>query len=455
MTKAVCVIGAGSSGIAACQVLQARRIEFDCFEIGSEVGGNWRYMNDNGLSSAYLSLHINTSRRRMAYATYPMPEDYPDYPSHFQIAQYFDDYVDHFGFRDRIRFRTEVTRVEPTEEGGWGVSWRGRDYGEEGTATYGAVFVANGHHWDARWPEPPYPGQDAFEGEQLHVHDYKTPEVLEGKRVLVLGIGNSACDIAVEASRIAERTLLAMRRGAWVVPKYLAGRPTDELGGALLSQLPIGVIRRMLALQLRQTVGTPMDYGLPEPDHRLTEAHPTVSSDLLPRLGHGDIAVKPNIAGFPGGRTIRFVDGSEEEVDLAIYCTGYKITFPFLDQDLIAAPDNRIPLYRRVVSPDHPGLYFIGLIQPLGAIMPLAEAQSEWIADVLQGNVGLPDRDEMWRVIARERERMAKRYVASARHTIQVDFAPYMRVIARERRNGGLLGRLRARRTHELKLGAR
>ena len=128
----MCVIGAGSSGIASCQVLNARGIEFDCFEVGSEVGGNWRYMNDNGMSSAYESLHINTSRRTMAYATYPMPEDYPDYPNHCQIAEYFDDYVDRFGFRDRIRFRTEVTAVEPADGGGWKVSWRELESGEEG-----------------------------------------------------------------------------------------------------------------------------------------------------------------------------------------------------------------------------------------------------------------------------------------------------------------------------------
>jgi thioredoxin reductase len=435
-TKAThaCVIGAGSSGIATAQVLNARGIEFDCFEAGSGVGGNWRYLNDNGMSSAYRSLHINTSRRTMAYATYPMPEDYPDYPSHSQMAAYFDSYVDHFGFREQIRFRTEVTSVEPAGAGEWRVSWRELDSGEEGSAVYNAVFVANGHHWDARWPEPEFPGQSEFEGEQLHVHDYKTPDVLEGKRVLVLGIGNSACDIAVESSRIADVTCLSMRRGAWIVPKYLQGRPTDELGNAFINRLPLAIVRRLLGMQLKTAVGTPMDYGLPEPDHKLGEAHPTVSSELLPRIGHGDILPRPNIAEFAGGRTVRFEDGSEEEIDLVIYCTGYKITFPFFDEGLISAPDNEIPLYRRVVSPEHPGLYFIGLLQPLGAVMPLAEAQSEWIADVLEGKAALPDRATMERVIVRERERMAKRYVASKRHTIQVDFDPYMRTIRRERK---------------------
>jgi hypothetical protein len=449
----VCVIGAGSSGIAASQVLHARGIEFDCFEVGSEVGGNWRYMNDNEMSSAYRSLHINTSRRVMAYATYPMPEDYPDYPSHWQIAKYFDDYVDRFGFRDRIRFRTEVTRVEPAAAGGWTVSWCERDGGQQATETYDAVFVANGHHWDARWPEPPYPGQDRFDGEQIHVHNYKTPDELDGRRVLVLGIGNSAADLAVESSRVAQRTLLAMRRGAWIFPKYLKGKPTDELGNALTSRLPLPLLRFLYMRQLRTATGEPTDYGLPEPDHKLVEAHPTISSELLPRIGHGEIQVKPNIAEFVGGRTVRFTDGSEEQLDLVIYCTGYKISFPFFDPALISAPDNEIPLYRRVVSPEHLGLYFIGLLQPLGAIMPLAEAQSEWVADVLEGKLTFPDAGRMKRVIARERERMARRYVASKRHTIQVDFEPYMRAIRRERRPGPLR-RLRAGRAHELKLGA-
>lgn len=429
-----CVIGAGSSGIAACQVLAARGISYDCFEVGSQVGGNWRYENDNGMSAAYLSLHINTSRRTMAYSTFPMPADYPDYPDHFQIARYFDDYVDRFGLRDSIRFRTEVTRVEPAPGGGWLVRWRQLDSGEEGSATYEAVLVANGHHWDARWPEPPFPGQDEFEGELLHVHDYRAPDVLEGRRVLVLGIGNSATDIAVESSRIAERTLLAMRRGAWIVPKYLGGRPTDELGNPVINRLPMRLVRGLLAQRVKQAVGEPTDFGLPEPDHRLGEAHPTVSSELLPRIGHGDIAVKPNIERFAGGRTVRFADGSEEEIDLVIFCTGYKITFPFFDPELISAPDNEIPLYLRVVSPEHPGLYFIGLLQPLGAIMPLAEAQSEWVADLLAGSVELPVADEMRAEIARDRAAMAKRYVASKRHTIQVDFAPYMRRLRRERR---------------------
>jgi dimethylaniline monooxygenase (N-oxide forming) len=428
----VCVIGAGSSGIAACQVLNAAGVPFEAYEKGSEVGGNWRYENDNEMSSAYRSLHINTSRGLMAYKTYPMPDDYPDYPNHFQIARYFDDYVDHFGLREKIRFRTEIKRVVPVD-GEWEVTVEDAGGGSE-AHRYRSVLVANGHHWDPRGPEPAFPGSGEFEGEQIHVHHYREPEVLRGKRVLVLGIGNSATDIAVEASRIAEKTFLAMRRGAYVMPKYLNGKPTDEAASKLLTMMPLSVQRFVLGRMLGLTAGDMTAYGLPKPDHKLLEAHPTVSAELLSRLGHGDIAVKPNLDRFSGGRTVRFVDGSKEEVDLVVYCTGYRITFPFFDENVVSAADNRLSLYRRVASVEHPGLYFIGLIQPLGAIMPLAEAQAEWVADLLSGRGTLPSPAAMQAEIAEAEKKMKKRYVASKRHTIQVDFQPYLREIRRERK---------------------
>src|ERR1700761_4202287 len=429
-----CVIGAGSSGIAAAQVLQARGIDFDCFEKGSQVGGNWRYENDNGMSSAYRSLHINTSRRVMAFKSLPMPEDYPDYPDHFQMASYFDEVVDRYALRDRIRFRTEVLDAKPVDggEGRWEVEVEGPE-GRE-TNRYDALLVANGHHWDARWPEPAFPGADWFEGEQIHAHEYREPETLRDKRVLVLGIGNSAVDIAVESSRIGAKTFLATRRGAWVLPKYLNGKPIDEIANAVTGNVPIPVMRAVMKRQLKVAVGEPSDYGLPKPDHKLLEAHPTVSSEFLPRLGPGDIPAKPNIDRFTGGRRVRFVDGSEEEVDLVVYCTGYKITFPFFDPAVLSAPENVLPLYRRVVPVDRPGLYVIGLVQPLGPIMPLAEAQCEWVADLISGRAALPPVATMEREIASEEEKQRKRFVASKRHTVEVDFYPYLREIRRERK---------------------
>ena len=451
----VCIIGAGSSGIAAAQVLHARGIEFDCFELGSEVGGNWRYENDNQMSSAYRSLHINTSRQLMEYRTFPMPEDLPDYPSHWQIAEYFDAFVDHFGFRDKITFRTEVVKVEPLPGDGarpdsgvpgttaastgerWAVTLRGR--GEQGEPTepevrrYEHVIVANGHHWDPRWPEPSFPGAESFPGEQLHAHYYKTPDRLAGKRVLVLGIGNSATDIAVESSRVADETYLAMRRGAHVLPKYLFGVPTDHLTDSPIARGPLRLQQLTMAAALRLSQGRVTDYGLPKPDHAVLHAHPTVSDDLLTRLGHGDITVKPNIDRFEGAKVF-FVDGTAAEVDTVVYCTGYKVSFPFFDGTVVRAEDNHVDLYRRVVDPDHPGLFFVGLIQPLGAIMPLAEVQAEWVADLVSGVGALPPQEQMRAQIRRYDAQVRKRYVASKRHTIQVDFHKYYAEVERERR---------------------
>jgi cation diffusion facilitator CzcD-associated flavoprotein CzcO len=424
----VCIIGAGSSGIAACQVLQARGIEFDCFEKGSGIGGNWRYGNDNGMSSAYRSLFINTSRTMMEYATFPMPDEYPDYPHHTQIVRYFEDYVDHFGFRDRIAFRTEVARVEPD-----GDSWEVTLAGGE-SRRYGAVIVANGHHWDAKYPEPPFPGQEGFTGEQLHSHWYREPDQrFVDRNVLVLGIGNSATDIASETSRVSRMTYLAMRRGAYVLPKFIGGVPLDQLAPRWANQLPFQLTRPLLMREVKRVQGSVESYGLPQPDHKLGQAHPTVSADLLDRIGHGRITVKPNLERIDGSR-VHFADGSSEAIDTIVWCTGYRITFPFLDDSVVGTAGNQVSLYRRVVHPERSRLYFLGLVQPLGAIMPIAERQAEWIADLLEGTAALPPPERMRRAIEREDRALRKRYVASTRHTIQVDFHSYMRVLARERR---------------------
>ncbi|TQJ37469.1 NAD(P)-binding domain-containing protein [Streptomyces sp. SLBN-115] len=428
----VCVIGAGSSGIAACQVLAERGIAYDCFELGSDVGGNWRYLNDNGRSSAYRSLHINTSRQIMEYASFPMSDEYPVYPGHAHIARYFDAFVDHFGLRPSIRFRTEVVEVAPAGDT-WAVTSRPRGTNDHETGTYDAVLVANGHHWKPRWPRPGIAGATDFEGTQIHSHDYRVPEPFADRRVLVLGIGNSACDIAVETSRVSRRTFLAMRRGAHILPKHLFGTPTDHLTHSWLAKAPLAVQDRGLQLLLRLSRGRLADYGLPTPAHRVLAAHPTISDDLLSRLSHGDITVKPAPRKADADHVF-FDDGSVEEIDTIIYCTGYDIAFPFLKDELIGSGDNDPGLYRRVAAPDRPGLYFIGLIQPLGAIMPLAEAQSHWVADLLEGRCALPGREEMLDEIRTYRARTARRYVASTRHTIQVDAQAYLRELAKERR---------------------
>jgi dimethylaniline monooxygenase (N-oxide forming) len=425
----VCLIGAGSSGIAAAKALHERGIPFDCFEKSDRVGGNWVFKNKNGMSSSYRGLHINTSRDRMEYTDFPMPKSYPDFPHHTQIARYFDDYVEHFGFRDRIRFETGVEHVARLPEGGYAVRLQDGD-----TLPYDAVIVANGHHWDPRWPEPAYPGR--FDGEQLHAHHYVEPDGFKDKRVLVVGIGNSAMDIAVEASYLAKKVLLSSRRGAYVLPKYLFGRPLDQIGvNSLTPKLPFAFRRTILETMYRIGVGRVEDYGLPKPDHRIGEAHPTISADFLNRLAHGEMTWKPNLAALDGDR-VRFADDSVEEVDVIVYATGYKVTFPFFDEGFVSAPDNDLPLFRRVFHPTYPDVFFVGLLQPLGAIMPLAEAQGKWVAGYLRGEYHLPAARALRKDIEDERAKMFKRYVASKRHTMQVDFDNYLYALGKELARG-------------------
>jgi cation diffusion facilitator CzcD-associated flavoprotein CzcO len=422
------VIGAGSSGIAAAKKLQDAGIEFDVFEKSDRVGGNWVFGNRNGMSSAYRSLHINTSRDRMTYADYPMPADYPDFPHHSQIAQYFQDYVEHFDLRPRIRFETGVEHASRRRDGVWELS---TERGE--TLRYDALLVANGHHWDPRWPEPAFPGSDSFEGVQMHAHHYVDNQDLRGKNVVVLGMGNSAMDIAVEAAQVASNVYLAARRGVHVIPKYLWGRPLDQMG--LSPRIPFPIRQKILTLIIRSTTGPVERYGLPRPDHKIAHAHPTISDEILSRLTHGAITPKPNIAALEG-HSVRFVDGTAVEADVVVYATGYKVTFPFFDPGFIAAPNNDLPLYRRVFHPDIPNVFFVALLQPLGATMPLAEAQGEWIGAYLRGEYALPPARAMRRDMERERRKMFKRYVASPRHTMQVDFDDYLLWLSRERERG-------------------
>lgn len=426
--KKVCVIGAGASGIAAAKVLHERNIPFDCYEMSSGIGGVWRYNNDNGRSAAYRSLHINTSKQRMNYSDFPFPDDYPTYPHHSEILQYFENYVDHFGFRDKIQFKTCVQKIQPRDDGQYEITL---DSGK--TVIYESVVIANGHHWHPKLPEPPFRGE--FDGEELHSNDYNLPEPYIDKNVLVLGIGNSGVDIAVDISRVAKQVYLSTRSGAHVIPKYLLGKPTDQWVTPLTSMLPPWLQSTSLSFLRFLTVGRQKAYGVPVPNSPMYAQHPTVSSDLLHYVGHGKIKIKPNID-YKDINDVVFEDGTRATIDTIIYATGYNIRFPFLDDSVINTKDNDVSLYHLTVHPEHRGLYVIGLCQPLGAIMPISERQSIWVADLIEGKSALPSKTEMLHEIQSRKEKIYKRYDKRPRHTIQVDFFPYMNDLQREIERG-------------------
>ena len=436
MARPTAIIGAGSSGLTVLKALREAGLPAVCFEKGSKIGGNWVFDNDNQQSRIYRSLRINTSRDRMQFSDFPMPADYPDYASHQQVARYFEAYAEAFGLRSSIRFRSSVLSVSaiPSSDSSrtaGGYSVRLADGSEQ---EFGAVVVANGHHWDPAYPDPAPPGH--FAGLVMHSHDYVSPDEppLRAKRVVVVGIGNSAVDIASELSREGAEVTLSVRRGAWVLPKFILGRPIDQPG---LIPSSWSDATKTLAAELwyRLLVGPPGAHGLPEPDHRLGHAHPTLSDDLLPLLREGRITPRPPIARFDG-ESVHFQDGSRTPADAVIYCTGYKVTFPFFDPAFVSAPDNELPLYLRCFHLEHRGLMFAGLAQPLGAIMPLVEAQGRLFARYLTGAYELPEPAEMRRRTAIEREHVRRRFVATRRHTMQVDFDRYLGDLEREMRAG-------------------
>ena len=425
-----CVIGAGSSGIAAAKHLHQAGVPFDCFEMGSDIGGTWVLDNSNGQSACYDTLEINTSCARMAYSDFPMPPDYPAYARHDQVRAYFEQYVDHFGFRHTITFDTTVEDVSRTTDGRWDV----RVSGPDGTATrtYDAVLVANGHHWDARWPEPAYPG--TFDGEQIHAHDYRSGDQLDGRDVVVVGAGNSAMDITVEASFRARTTTWSVRRTEWVLGKWFLGKPSDQ------GLLPPGWVPwwvTALRLRIGATVagGSMEVYGLPRPQHTPGQSHPVQSERIRERLAAGAVTARPAIERLDGDRVV-FVDQTSAPADLVVWATGYRVTFPFLDPALVSAHDNDLPLWKRTVHPDLPGLYFLGLLQPLGAVMPLAEAQAAWIAETLRGDYVPPSAGVVRRQMAAEHRRDTRQFYDSPRHTMEVDFDHYLWDLARERKKG-------------------
>lgn len=447
----VCVIGAGCSGVTTAKALIERGVPFDCFEKGSALGGNWRYENDNGQSAAYHSLHINTSKWNMRFSDFPMPAGFPDFGHHSDVLRYFEAYAEHFGVTPHITYRTEVTRVAPAPPGApndcapndgapnsgapnggtsaWDVTVRGPD-GRETTRRYGAVVVCNGHHWDPRFPN--FPGH--FTGRAMHAHAYRRPEPFADQRVLVVGIGNSAVDVAVDLSRTASVTL-STRSGAWVVPKYLLGRPADHWSGRAEERLPLWLRDRLYRLLIYLTVGNQARYGMPKPAYGLTAVHPTINQEILSYVGQGRVKVKPDVRALQGAE-VEFVDGTRAAFDTIIYGTGYHVTFPFLPREVFEVRDNRVALYRRVVDPARPGLYFVGLVQPVGSIISTAEVQGKWVAGLVAGEWALPDVDTMRRGIAEEARVVEARYQASPRHTIQVDFWTYAGQLEREMKVG-------------------
>lgn len=417
----VAIIGAGCSGITTAKRLKDHGIDYDHFELSDDIGGNWYFRNPNGRSAVYESLHIDTSTPRLQFEDFPAPADYPDFPHHTLIHDYFRSYVDHFGLRDRIELGVGVDRAVRVGEG-WELTL---STGE--TRAFTDLVVANGHHWKPRTPD--WPGE--FAGELIHSHAYVNPfEPVEmrGKRVIVVGMGNSAMDIASELSSrwMAETLYVSARRGVWVLPKYRNGVAADKVMAP--PDIPKDVALTASRQLIRELVGSMSGYGLPEPDHEPLSAHPSVSADFLTKAGSGDIHMLAAIERFDG-HTVHLVDGTSVEADVVVAATGYDMGFPFFDDaetDLHPDSKHRYPLFKRIIKPGVDHLFFLGLAQSSPTIVNLAEQQSKLVAALLAGDYVLPPVEEQVRIMEADEAAHLEQYYASPRHTIQVDFGRYV-----------------------------
>ncbi|WP_227983766.1 flavin-containing monooxygenase [Nocardia spumae] len=413
------VIGAGISGLTAGKMLGDYGIPYVCFESSDRVGGNWAFGNPNGHSSAYRSLHIDTSKHQLSFRDFPMPEEFPDFPHHTQIKQYLDDYCAAFDLYRSIEFGNGVEHARRLPGGGWELRTQRNELRH-----FDFLVVANGHHWDPRYPE--FPGE--FTGRTMHAHHYidpRTPMDFSDQRILVVGLGNSAADIAVELSSkaLGNKLTLSTRSGAWIVPKYIAGRPADKYYRTS-PYIPFAWQRKIAQWGQPLTAGRPENYGLPKPNHKFFEAHPTQSVELPLRLGSGDVIPKPNIDRFDGA-TVHFADGTADDFDVIIYATGYNITFPFFDPEFVSAPDNKIDLYKRMFLPGIEDLVFAGFAQSTPTLFPFVECQARLIGAYAVGRYRLPAVEEMRRVIVADQQHYTGHMVPSARHTQQVDYFLY------------------------------
>lgn len=363
-TERLLIIGAGPTGLAAARAFRQAGLPYDQVDADEDVGGNWRH-------GVYATAHIISSRKTTSFPEYPMPAHYPDFPSRAQMLDYLSDYARHFGLRENIEFRREVTAAAPLED--W--SWRVR-FADGTERRYKGVVVCNGHHWDRRFPG--YPGR--FTGEWMHSKDYQQPDQLVGRRVLVIGGGNSACDIAAEAARVAVCSHLSLRRGYWFLPKTMFGVPTVEI---MRGWLPVPAQRLLLRVLLRVIVGRYTQYGLPEPDHKIFERHPTVNSELLYYLKHGRIQPRPDIVRFDG-RTAHFTDGTADDYDLVVCATGFYVSFPFLPPGLVTVKGSTAQLYAGVVPPRTRNLYVFGTTQPRYGFGPLASPAADLLARLIR-----------------------------------------------------------------------
>ena len=394
------VVGAGPSGLVACKTLAEHGVSFTAYEAGARVGGQWVLGNSSGTSVAYRSLQVNTHKAICRYSDFPLPDGAPGFPGHEAMAEYFEAYAKRFDLHGRIRFGARVESAQPREEGGYRLNLGGGE-----SAEHDALVVASGNLWDPQWPK--IPGE--FAGEFIHARDYMDPAApvdCRGKRVLVIGLGNTACELAVELSApgAASRVLLSARSGQHIVPKIEASVPhPSEPPEGLLAVLPRplrdALFRRLFPRVMGRVMAKmpdPETLGLPPAPSTFFEKRMVMNNELFGRLREGAVSARPGVRSVSGQR-VEFEDGQEEEVDVIIAATGYRFSLPYLSDEVLGCSPPDLELYRGVMHPQRHDLFVIGVMKAICSIWPRSEQQMAFIAPLLAGEYALPSQSAIER----------------------------------------------------------
>jgi Flavin-binding monooxygenase-like len=371
------LIGAGPMGLAAAKVMTEQGIPFQGFELHSDVGGLWDI--DAPRSTMYETAHLISSKTMTEFADFPMREDVAEYPSHTEMRRYFQDFAAHYGIYSKYHFNAEVLSAVPlgAAGAGWRVTWRDAQ-GKEQSDVFAGVMIANGTLSEPNMPT--FKGQ--FDGELIHAANYRDPHQFTGKRVLIVGAGNSGCDIAVDAIHHGKSCDISMRRGYYFVPKYVFGKPADTMGGMI--KLPMWLKRKVDGMILKWFVGDPQKYGFPKPDYALYESHPVVNSLILFHAGHGDLKVRPDIDHLDG-KTVHFADGTQAEYDMILTATGYRLHYPFIEDTLLNWQGDAPHLFLNAMHPDRDDLFVLGMVEASGLGWQGRHEQAEMVARYIKG----------------------------------------------------------------------
>ncbi|XP_077517360.1 flavin-containing monooxygenase 5-like isoform X1 [Amblyomma americanum] len=434
--KRIAIIGGGSAGIASAKSCLEEDLEPVVFEQTDALGGLWRYRDvpEHGVPSLMKATIINTCKEMSCFSDFPPPREFANYMHHSMLVRYFEMYADHFGVTKHIRFNTEVTRVVKGEDydetGRWDVTYRTKGQPPR-TETFDGVLVCSGHHVIPHVPT--FKGLEKFKGQVFHTHDYKIPDGFRDKKILIIGVGNSGADVAVDLCPCAEKVYLSTRRGCWVIRRVgFWGIPADSFLNRRTVNLfnkyaPEWLVNFVYETYSNEAFNHKL-YRL-KPKHRWRNQHPTINDALPNGILSGRIVIKGDVEEFTEtGVIFKDEEGYEQKLDVVILATGYLATFPFLDQDVHKTDKNKVCLYKYVFPPHlpHPTLAFIGLLQLLGGVFPAQEAQSRWFAQLMNKKVSLPSTKEMQADYTRWRNNLEKRYVDSLRHTFQADWVDYM-----------------------------